>query len=96
MQAAELIQTDSLHYKTERHDGEAVAPWVPQDMLNSIRSLGIVNPLLISEDWEGELYVYIGNQRLAAARMLGIGQVPCRFVNSQEEVEAALAEYDDA
>ena len=73
---------------------EGREPVVPLDLLDSIQLKGIINPLLVLRGSDG-LHVYIGNQRLAAARKLGIGAVPCVFVNSQEEVEAELGRYRD-
>ncbi len=91
-----LIPTDDLHYKWERH-GETLDPdsYLSMVVLGSVAERGIVNPLLVARAEDGKLYVYIGNQRLAAARKLEIGQVPCRFVNSGEEVSSAMAEYHD-
>ena len=88
MASIQDIPVSRLRFKEDH------APIVPVDLIDSIQLLGILNPLLVIQ-CDDCVRVYIGNQRLAAAQKLGMGSVPCRFVNSQEEVEAALAEYRD-
>ncbi|WP_235603307.1 ParB/RepB/Spo0J family partition protein [Thermoanaerobacter sp. YS13] len=48
-----------------------------QDFLESIRTSGIITPLIVTKN-EDEIYTVIsGSQRLRAAKELGIGEVPC-------------------
>ena len=61
------------------------------EVLASVERFGIVNPLLITPDNQ----VYIGNQRLAAARLLGLEDVPYEVVRSTEDVQRALARYKE-
>lgn len=83
MEPIALIKTSKLRPK------EPSMTSCSSEVLCSVRSRGIINPLLITSDFQ----VYIGNQRLAAARQLKIDEVPCRVVYSSENVKEALMEY---
>ena len=57
-------------------------PMDPQDpalraLAESIRTLGIQEPLAITRDW----YILSGHRRYAAARLIGLKEVPCRMVD---------------
>ena len=88
------IRTDELHYKNERIS-RSVSAEVNPDLLASIKENGIVNPLLVIRGFDGRVYVWLGNQRLAAARELGIDWVPCIAVENEEDIKAAVATYKE-
>jgi hypothetical protein len=75
-----------LHYK------EYGAPMDYAGVLKSMVKVGLVNPLLVAVI-DGEYRVYIGNQRLAAARHLAWDYISCVIVESHADVTAALLEY---
>lgn len=47
------------------------------ELADSIRAVGILQPLLVEPDPSGGWVVLAGNRRLAAARSLGLTAVPC-------------------
>lgn len=68
-----------------------------RDLLASITSVGIVEPLLVTprpEDGGGGYTVVAGHRRLAAARAAGLVEVPCtiRTLSDLERVEIMVAE----
>ena len=66
-----------------------------QDLANSIREHGILQPLVVSlEGMSGTYTLIAGERRLRAARMAGLDKVPViiRSVTEQERLELALIE----
>ena len=76
------IPTRLIRCEWPPNDG--VAPGDPRfdAILESIRSEGIREPLTINLDWN----IIDGNHRLAAARLLGIKEVPVRVWTGVEFV----------
>lgn len=63
-------------------------------MVEDICERGIINPLIVMKTPDsGKLYVYIGNQRLAAARELGMETVPCVLAKTGAEMTDARQNY---
>jgi len=86
------IKVSNLYFKCER---EGRVPNILQgDVFDSVKKVGIVNPLLVAHI-DDAYYVYIGNQRLAAAKELGIEEVECIVVESAEDIVVAMAQYMD-
>lgn len=88
------IRTAELHYKDERFGSNAPPP-VAAGLLESIREHGIINPLLVMRAFDGRVYVWLGNQRLAAARELGIEWAPCITVDNEDDILEALGTYEE-
>lgn len=64
------------------------------ELVESIRQYGIINPLIAARRGQStSLSVYIGNQRLAAARMLNLSKVPVVIVDTKQELITALEGY---
>ena len=66
-----------------------------QELADSIREHGIIQPLIVSRDPDGSHYVLIaGERRLEAARLANLQSVPAilRQVNDQDRLELALIE----
>lgn len=68
-------------------------PEAMQGLIESVRSLGVLSPLLVrqtGDSWE----VIAGRRRLAAARQVGLSTVPCieRPLDDQGAEDVALAE----
>ncbi len=65
------------------------------ELANSIREHGIIQPLIITKDEAGDHYTLIaGERRLRAAKLVGLESVPCivRQASEQERLELALIE----
>ena len=65
------------------------------DLVESIREYGIIQPLIVSPNGSDEHYILIaGERRLEAARQLGLATVPVviRPVTPQQQLEIALTE----
>ena len=66
-----------------------------QDLAESIREHGIIQPLIISPgNKENEYFLIAGERRLRAAKIIGLKQVPAilRNVSDQGQLELALIE----
>ena len=61
------------------------------DLLESIRARGILNPLIIS----GDMTLVAGERRLSAALRLELALVPVRFVEQASEVELQIIELEE-
>lgn len=64
-----------------------------QNLAQSIREAGILQPLLVVEDM-GRYRIVAGERRFRAAMLAGLSSVPCivRSMTQQEQMEAALIE----
>ena len=65
------------------------------ELANSIREHGIIQPLILTKDDTGGRYTLIaGERRLRAAKLVGLESVPCiiRQASEQERLELALIE----
>jgi len=65
------------------------------ELANSIREHGIIQPLILTKDETGDHYTLIaGERRLRAAKLVGLESVPCivRKASEQERLELALIE----
>ena len=60
----------------------------------SIRSSGILQPLLVTEQENGRYIIVAGERRFRAARMAGLTEAPClvRSLTQEEAMAAALVE----
>lgn len=88
-----MIPVKDLHYKGEKYMGSEWPQPLSPEILDSVCKHGIINPLIVAQNNKGDLFVYIGNQRLAAARLRGIERVPCVFANSNDDVKKILNRY---
>ena len=86
------IKTEELLYKNERF-AKVRTPTIDPDLLKSIQDKGILNPLLVIRGFDGRVYVWLGNQRLAIARELNIEWVPCVVVENADDVITAVEAY---
>lgn len=64
-----------------------------EDLINSIKEHGILQPLILSRDTEGYILI-AGERRLTAAKIIGLKTVPVivRDTSRQEKLEIALVE----
>jgi ParB family chromosome partitioning protein len=79
-------------------------PWQPrkdfsqqklEELASSIRTHGIIHPLIVIQKSENEYQLIAGQRRLEAAKMIGLEKVPVIIRDSkqdQEELELALIE----
>jgi len=66
-----------------------------EDLAASIREHGIIQPLIVANNEDGEIYTLIaGERRWRAAQLVGLESVPViiRSVTQQEQLELALIE----
>jgi ParB/RepB/Spo0J family partition protein len=64
------------------------------DLLPSIREQGVIEPLVVVDNWDGSATVVCGHRRLAAARLAGLGEVPVvlRELTPTQQLELMLTE----
>ncbi len=62
-----------------------------EELAESIRQYGILNPLTIRPTADGRYELVAGERRLRAARMAGLESVPCRVLAVGEQDSALLA-----
>lgn len=63
-------------------------------LADSIRTSGIIQPLVVSPDQHGRYELVAGERRLRAARLAGLKEVPCvvKMVGETERMEMSLVE----
>lgn len=59
------------------------------DLAESIKSIGIINPLVVADN-SGVLLLLTGHRRLVAARLAGLTDVPCFVRTSEKKVDAEI------
>lgn len=84
----ENIKANPYQPRTDfNHDGM-------EDLINSIKEHGILQPLVVSKNAEGEYELIAGERRLRAAKMADLKNVPVivRDADKQKKLELALIE----
>ena len=88
-----LLDLDKLqpnpHQPRTEFDSEAL-----QELADSIKEHGILQPPLVEEAGNGMYYIIAGERRTRAARLAGLTQIPVRVKSFSEEnkLEVALIE----
>ena len=82
---------DVLEYRDFNwiEESEVKSPEEYNKVLQNIKELGIIEPVVIEVGINGQAVIVDGNNRLAAAKQLNIKEVPVKFVFSQDEVRKA-------
>ena len=62
-----------------------------EDLLPSIRTRGVLNPIIITRDFE----LKAGERRLEASRQLGLATIICRFIDTLDPIEAQIVELEE-
>lgn len=62
------------------------------DILDSIRRLGVLNPIILRHE---DMVLVAGERRLQASREAGLPDIPVRFVKDLSPVEAQLIELEE-
>lgn len=89
-----FVKTDKI-VPNPRQPRIEMDPAELQDLAESIRQHGIIQPLIVTYDPNGDEYTLIaGERRLRAARLAGLDMVPViiRQATDQERLELALIE----
>jgi hypothetical protein len=82
---------DVLEYRDFNwiEESEEKSPEEYNKVLQNIKELGIIEPVVIEVGINGQAVIVDGNNRLAVAKQLNIKEVPVKFVFSQDEVRKA-------
>jgi ParB family chromosome partitioning protein len=89
-----LLPIDSI-IPNPRQPRTTMHPDELQELANSIREHGIIQPLIVSREHDGSHYILIaGERRLEAARLAKLESIPVilRQVSDQDRLELALIE----
>lgn len=91
----------AAEYERKRTEVETAklkfAPWNPRpkitpesvaDLASSIRSLGVIEPLVAMLDKDGGATLISGHRRLVAAKLAGLEKVPCDILAGVDEAVA--------
>ena len=100
-EGAEPVAPKVAQYERERTELEVaklkVAPWNPRpkitpesvaDLAESIKSLGVIEPLVAMMDRDGCATLLSGHRRLAAAKVAKLDKVPCDILLGIDEPTA--------
>jgi len=98
-----VSKSDEQVVKKLPTDKISANPWQPreffghqdlEDLVESIKRHGILQPLIVTENGKGDYVLVAGERRLRAAKMLDLKTVPClvRSASEQEQLELALIE----
>lgn len=72
--------TEKLVYIEARLSSACIFPLPPsKELVNSIKRLGVLNPLLIEKDKDGQFMIRAGKRRFLAAKELGLEEIPVRI-----------------
>lgn len=63
----------------------------PGDLTDSIRRIGVLNPIIIRQDFS----LVAGERRLNAAREAGLEKIPVRFFENLSDLEASIIELEE-
>lgn len=65
-----------------------------EELANSIKEYGILQPLILTETEEGQYQILAGERRLKASKLIGLKKVPAiiRSVSEQQKLELAIVE----
>ena len=82
---------DVLEYRDFNwiEESEEKSPEEYNKILQNIKELGIIEPVVIEVGINGQAVIVDGNNRLAVAKQLNIKEIPVKFVFSQDEVRKA-------
>jgi ParB family chromosome partitioning protein len=92
-QYVEYISVDLLNAREEQprksFDEESL-----KDLAQSIRTYGILQPIVVSVDSQGTIFIIAGERRFRAAQLAGLKTVPCivRDLEEHSNLELALIE----
>lgn len=99
--SAEVAAPKVAEYQRERReiavDLLKVAPWNPRgkitpesvsDLVKSIGSLGVIQPLVAMLDKDNNATLIAGHRRLVAAKLAGLESVPCDILKGVDEATA--------
>ena len=99
--SVETVAPKAADYVRKRTDIEVaklkVAPWNPRseitpesvaDLVSSIKSLGMIQPVVAMIDADGGATLIAGHRRLAAAKLAGLETVPCDILVGVDEATA--------
>ena len=99
--SAEPVAPKAAEYQRERReiavDLLKVAPWNPRgkitpesvaDLVKSIESLGVIQPLVAMLDKDNNATLIAGHRRLVAAKLAGLESVPCDILKGVDEATA--------
>ena len=99
--SAEVAAPKAAEYQRERReiavDLLKVAPWNPRgkitpesvsDLVKSIGSLGVIQPLVAMLDKDNNATLIAGHRRLVAAKLAGLKSVPCDILKGVDEATA--------
>ena len=92
--ADSMVSTENI-IPNPRQPRDSMNPDDLQDLANSIREHGIIQPLIVTHEPMSDTYVLIaGERRLQAARLVGLDKVPVviRTATDQQRLELALIE----
>lgn len=92
--ADSFVFTESI-IPNPRQPRDSMNPDDLQDLANSIREHGIIQPLIVTHEPMSDTYILIaGERRLQAAKLVGLEKVPVvvRTATDQERLELALIE----
>lgn len=97
----EVAAPKVAEYQRERReivvDLLKVAPWNPRgkitpesvaDLVKSIESLGVIQPLVAMLDKDNSAVLIAGHRRLVAAKLAGLKSVPCDILKGVDEATA--------
>ncbi len=62
-----------------------------QELSESIKEHGVIQPVLVEEDGSGGYYIIAGERRTRASRLAGLTQIPVRIKKYSEELKLEIA-----
>ena len=67
-------------------------PEAMEDLANSIRQKGVIQPVIIRRDQDGKFFLVAGERRWRASKMVGLTQLPAILRTDENALEISLIE----
>jgi uncharacterized ParB-like nuclease family protein len=74
--------------------GRSVDPKVLDRMVESMRAVGLLSPIIVLENDDGSFELIVGRHRIAAARALGWSKIACR-IERMDPLTREICEIDE-
>ncbi|MCW5715718.1 MAG: ParB N-terminal domain-containing protein [Bauldia sp.] len=94
LQISRVHRTVTVALVRARADARAIVPETVSALKESIRNVGLLNPIHVRQV-DGGYEVIAGAHRLAAFRELGLAEIPCFVRTNLDELHAELSMIDE-
>jgi ParB/RepB/Spo0J family partition protein len=87
----EMIPVDSIlvNISRQREDKDV------SDILSSIQKHGVITPIVVTTNIDGDITLIAGERRLLASKQAGLKEIPARFLADLDRIERQVIELEE-